>query len=414
MSLSGPGKGSIDYMESALRDIRVVDLSHVLAGPTATMILADLGAEVIHIEPPRGDDAREYAPFAGGVDKDRSGYFISLNRNKKSMVLDLKRPEGKEILRGLISVSDVLVENFRPGTMSALGFGWEEIRRMNSRMIYASISGFGHDALPEYQGRPAYDMVAQAYSGLMSITGPEDGPPCRVGSSIGDIIAGHQAVIGILSALYYRQLTGRGQRYDGSMVDGLFCIMENAVVRYTLGGEIPVALGTAHPSITPFQAFPTQDNWIVIAVGTDKLWAQLCRALSRDDLTEDARFRTNQSRTKNHKALVEIITGVLISKPYAAWAAAFETTGVPYSPVNNIKQICEDPQIKYRDMLVEIEQKEAGKIKIAGSPFKLSETPGKVYRGAPLLGEHTEEILASLLKKTDDDIRKLRKDGVIN
>jgi len=203
-------------MDGALKGVRVIDLSHVLAGPTATMILGDLGAEIIHVEPPKGDDAREYGPYVGRVDKDRSAYFISLNRNKKSLVLDLKQEKGKAILRELIAVGDVIIENFRPGAMEALGFGWEDVQRINPRIIYASISGFGHDALPEYASRPAYDVVVQAYSGLMSITGPEDGPPCRVGSSVGDIIAGHQAVIGILAALYYRTLTGRGQRYDGA------------------------------------------------------------------------------------------------------------------------------------------------------------------------------------------------------
>ena len=275
-------------MEGALNGIRVVDLSHVLAGPTATMILADLGAEVIHIEPPQGDDAREYGPFAGKVDKDHSGYFISLNRNKKSLVLNLKQEKGKEILWDLIKVSDVIMENYRPGTMKNLGFSWEEIHRVNPKIIYASISGFGHNTLPEYSNRPAYDVVAQAYSGLMSVTGPEQGPPCRVGSSMGDIVAGHQAAIGILAALFYRTITGRGQRYDGSMVDGLFSTLENAVVRYTSQGEIPRALGTAHPSITPFQAFRASDDWIIIAIGSDKLWAQFCLVLGRIDLIGDA------------------------------------------------------------------------------------------------------------------------------
>jgi CoA:oxalate CoA-transferase len=400
-------------MERALKGIRVIDLSHVLAGPTATMILADLGAEVIHIEPPRGDDAREYGPFVNGVDKDRSGYFISLNRNKKSLVLDLKQEKGKEILRELIGVGDVIVENFRPGTMDVLGFGWEEVRRINPGIIYASISGFGHETLPEYASRPAYDIVAQAYSGLMSITGPEEGPPCRVGSSIGDIMAGHQAVIGILAALFYRTQTGRGQRYDGSMVDGLFSIMENAVVRYSVEGEIPAPLGTAHPSITPFQAFKTMDDWIIIAIGVDKLWVQLCKVLGREDLNEDARFRTNPLRHKNRDVLIGILSEEIGKRKSADWADIFEKGGIPYSPVNNVKQICEDPQIQYRDMLVEIEQKGIGRMKIAGSPLHLSETPGRVYRGAPALGEHSGEILGSLLKKTGAEIQTLREEGVI-
>jgi CoA:oxalate CoA-transferase len=401
-------------MERALEGIRVIDLSHVLAGPTATMLLADLGAEVIHIEPPRGDDAREYGPFIGGEDKDRSGYFISLNRNKKSLVLDLKTAKGKEILRELVRISDVLVENFRPGTMDVLGFSWEEVHGINPKLIYASISGFGHETLPEYANRPAYDVVAQAYSGLMSITGPEQGPPSRVGSSVGDIVAGHQAAIAILAALFHRTLTGKGQRYDGSMVDGLFSIMENAVVRYTVEGEIPKALGTAHPSITPFQAFPTKDSWIIIAAGADKLWAQFCVTLGRNDLAADARFKTNFLRTKNRAALVEIVSGVLKKKTTAAWAEVFEKGGIPYSPVNNVKQICEDPQIKFRSMLVEIDQPGIGKMQIAGSPLRLSETPGRVYRGAPALGEHSEEILTTLLKKNKKEIESLKAEGIIN
>jgi CoA:oxalate CoA-transferase len=378
------------------------------------MILADLGAEVIHIEPPRGDESRDYGPFLGEVDKDRSGYFMSLNRNKKSLVLDLKQEKGKAILRELIGLGDVIVENFRPGTMEALGFGWEEVRRINPGIIYASISGFGHDALPEYASRPAYDIIAQAYSGLMSITGPEGGPPCRVGSSIGDIMSGYQAAVGILAALCYRTRTGRGQRYDGSMVDGLFSVMENAVVRYTVGGEVPRPLGTAHPSITPFQAFQTKDDWIIVAIGADRLWVQLCGALGREDLSKDERFRTNPSRHENRKDLLAILSAELVKRKSAEWAEIFDRAGVPYSPVNNVKQICEDPQISYRNMLVEIEQKGIGRVKIAGSPLRLSETPGRVYRGAPALGEHSGEILGSLLGKTGAEIESLKAEGVIN
>jgi CoA:oxalate CoA-transferase len=401
-------------MEGALKGIRVIDLSHILAGPTATMILADLGAEVIHVEPPQGDDAREYGPFVGKADKNHSAYFISLNRNKKSIVINLKHQKGKDILRELIKVSDVVVENYRPGTMKNLGFDWEEIKRLNPKTIYASISGFGHDTLPQYSSRPAYDMVAQAYSGLMSITGPEQGPPCRVGASIGDIIAGQQAVIGILAALFYRTITGRGQQYDGSMVDGLFFTLENAVVRYTVGGEMPRALGTAHASIAPFQAFPTKDSWIVIAIGNDKLWAQFCTVVGRNDLIDDVRFRTNPLRAKNREVLVGILTQETTKKTAKQWTDIFEKEGIPYSLVNNIKQICEDPHIEFRNMLAEIEQKGIGRMKIAGSPFRLSETPGSIRHGAPSLGEHTEEILATVLKMSQSEILSLRNEGVIN
>jgi CoA:oxalate CoA-transferase len=401
-------------MAGALEGIKVIDLTHVLAGPTATMILADLGAEVIHIEPPQGDDAREYGPFLQKVDKNHSGYFISLNRNKKSLVLNLKSRKGVEILRELLKVSDVIVENYRPSTMKNLGFDWPAIQQINPKLIYASISGFGHEALPAYAQLPSYDVITQAYSGLMSLTGPENGAPCRVGSSIGDIVAGHQAAIGILAALLYRTQTGRGQWYDGSMVDGLFSTLENAVVRYTSSGEIPKALGTAHPTITPFQAFRARDSWIVVAVGNDKLWARFCATLGRNDLIEDSRFRTNPLRTKNREALAGVLGEELAKKTSQEWMHILEKDGIPCSPVNDIKQISEDPQIQFRDMLVEIEQKEVGRVKIAGSPFRLSETPGKVHSGAPVLGEHTEELLTSVLKLSQSEILSLREEGVIN
>lgn len=401
-------------MEGALKGIRVVDLSHILAGPTATMILADLGAEVIHIEPPYGDGSREYGPFLDRVDKNRSAYFVSISRNKKSMVLNLKHEDGKRILGELIKISDVVVENFRPGVMSKMGFGWPQLQRINPGIVYASISGYGHDALPDYSKRPAYDVVAQAYSGLMSITGPEQGDPCRVGVSIGDIMAGNQAAIGILAALFNRTVTGKGQWYDGSMVDGLFFTLENAVVRYTSKGETARALGTAHPSIAPFQAFRTGDSWIIIAIGGDKLWRQFCNVLERNDLIEDARFQTNPLRSDNRETLVAVLTEELIKKTTEDWVAIFNENGIPCSKVNNIQQICEDPHIQYRNMLVEIEQPGIGKMKIAGSPFRLSETPGRVSRGAPLLGEHTEEILLSLLNMQQPEILRLRKEGVIN
>ena len=328
-------------MARALEGIRVVDLSHVLAAPTTTMYLADLGAEVIHIEPPQGDDSREYGPFAGRPDKNRSGYFISLNRNKKGMVLDLKQEKGKAILRQLIAVSDVVVENFRPTTMRKLGFGWDELRKINPRIIYCSISGFGQDTLPEYAERPSYDMVAQAYSGIMSITGPEGGPPCRVGSSVGDIIAGIQAVVGILAALVYREKTGRGQHLDMSMVDGLFATLENAVARYTINGEIPGPLGGIHPSITPFQGYRTADSWIIAAAGTDQLFARFCSVIGLEGLIDDPWFRTNALRTRNRRELNTILEPVMKTKTTAEWERSFEEAGVPYSPINDIEQISE-------------------------------------------------------------------------
>ena len=401
-------------MARALEGIRVVDLSHVLAAPTTTMYLADLGAEVIHIEPPQGDDSREYGPFAGHPDKNRSGYFISLNRNKKGMVLDLKQEKGKEILRQLIAVSDIVVENYRPTTMRKLGFGWDELRKINPRIIYCSISGFGQDTLPGYAERPSYDMVAQAYSGIMSITGPEGGPPCRVGSSVGDIIAGTQAVVGILAALVYREKTGRGQHLDMSMVDGLFATLENAVARYTISGEIPGPLGGIHPSITPFQGYRTADSWIIAAAGTDQLFAKLCSVMGLEGLIDDPWFRTNPLRTKNRRELNRILEPVMKTKTTAEWERVFEEAGVPYSPINNLQQICDDPHIRHRGMLAEIDQPAVGKMRIVGSSIRLSETPGEVYAPAPLLGQHTEEVLRDVLGYDQTEIDGLKGAGIIN
>lgn len=401
-------------MGKALEGIRVVDLSHVLAAPTCSMFLADLGAEVIHIEPPHGDDAREFGPFIGEPDKNRSGYFISLNRNKKSMVLNLKHEKGKKILHDLISVSDVVLENFRPTTMKKLGFAWEEMQKINPKIIYASICGFGHDTLPGYDTRPAYDMVAQGYSGIMSVTGPEGGPPCRVGTSVGDIIAGHQAVIGILSALVYREKTGEGQFYDGAMVDGLFAVLENAVARYTITGEIPQPIGSAHPSIAPFQGFKTKDSWLITPMGNDNLWAKFCKVLEREDLIHEPKFETNPRRTKNRKELASIIETETVKRTTGQWCELLSGAGLPCSPINDIKDICEDPHIRYRKMLVEIDQPRVGKMKIAGSPIRLSETPGSVYAPAPLLGEHSDSILKEILGYAQTEIDALKQEGVIN
>ncbi|HYL81330.1 MAG TPA: CaiB/BaiF CoA-transferase family protein [Candidatus Acidoferrum sp.] len=401
-------------MARALEGVRVVDLSHVLAAPTTSMYLADLGAEVIHIEREIGDDAREFGPFIGGHDKNRSAYFISLNRNKKSLVLDLKSPQGREILRELIRVSDVVIENYRPDTMDKLGFGWEKLQQINPRVIYCSICGFGHDSLPECAGRPAYDMVAQAYSGLMSITGPEGGPPCRVGSSVGDIIAGLQATIGILAALRHRERSGRGQYVDIAMVDGLFSVLENAVARYVNTGEVPGPLGGAHPSITPFQGFQGKDGqWVIAAVGNDKLWVQFCELLDRLDLADHPKFKTNPLRCDNRKDLIPILEGEMAKKTAREWCALFEKHTIPYSPINNLQEICEDPHIAHPKMLVEIDQPVVGKMQVCASPLKLSETPGEVYAPAPMLGEHSEEILREVLGFSREKIAGLKAAGII-
>jgi CoA:oxalate CoA-transferase len=402
-------------MAGPLEGIRVADLSHVLAAPFTTMILADLGAEVIKVEPFIGDDSREFGPFIKEKDGTavQSGYFISINRNKKSICVDLKQPGGKKILEDLIKTADVLIENYRPDTMTKLGFSFEAISRINPCIIYCSICGFGHDAPPEFASKPAYDMVAQAYSGLMSITGPEGGPPCRVGSSIGDIMAGHQAAIGILSALWHRQKTGRGQHVDASMVDGLVYTLENAIARYTILGEIPQPIGSAHPTITPFQGFKASDGWIIAPIGNDKLWASFCKAIDREDLTNHPDYKTNPLRCKNKPALIPILDEVIKTKTTTQWFEIFDEYGLPYSPLNNMEQVVNDPVINYRGMIAEIDQPKVGRMKIVGTPFHLSETPSSIKTPAPLLGQHTDEILSQLLKYSDEEITELRKKNTI-
>ena len=396
--------------DRALEGVRIADLSHVLAAPTASMILADLGAEVIHIEPPFGDDARQFGPFIG----EQSAYFISINRNKKSLVIDLKQDQGKAILRDLIGLCDVVLENFKPGTMKKLGFSYEDCREINPSIIYASISGFGHDVPPEYADKPAYDMIAQAYSGVMSICGPEGGPPVRVGTSIGDIIAGHQCAISILAAIRHRDRTGEGQRIDQSMVDGLLYVLENALVRYTVGGEIPKPLGTMHPSVTPFQAFPSKDGWIVIAVGNDSIWRRFCIAVQLPKLLEDERFKSNLLRTQHRDQLIPMLENTLRQRSTAVWLEALRNEGVPCSPIHSIDQIVNDPVVTHRQMLATVEQPGAGRVNIAASPFRMSVTPAQVYAHAPMLGEHTVEVLQDLLGYSEDSIRSLREQRIVS
>jgi len=388
-------------MARALEGLTVVDLSHVLAAPFCTMILADLGADVIKIEPPSGDDSRAFGPFVAEEDdasKKQSGYFISINRNKRSTCVNLKSEGGKDILRDMIAKADVIVENYRPSAMKKLGFGYDELRKINTRIIYCSICGFGHDSLPEFASTPAYDMIAQAQSGLMSITGPLGGPPVRVGSSMGDIIAGHQGAIGILAALEYRRRTGVGQHVDISMVDSLVYTLENAIVRYTLEGEVPQPLGSAHPTITPFQGFEAKDGkFVITAIGNDNLWVKFCKVLGREDLAEHELYLDNGLRTKNRDSLITILKKEMLKRSSDEWIAALTAAGLPNSPINTIDKVLEDRNLKHRNMIVTVEQPKVGPITMAGSPFHLSETPGDVHSPAPMLGEHTREVLSGFL-----------------
>ncbi len=395
-------------MDKPLKGIRILDLGHVLAMPTCTMQLADLGAEVIKIERPGiGDDSRYFGPFKNK----ESAYFISINRNKKSITLDLKKDQGKKIFKDLVKISDVVTENHRPNTMQKLGLGYETLKAINPQIIYASICGFGHKTV--YPGRPGYDVIAQATGGIMAITGQVDGPPTRVGSSIGDIFSGSFATIGILAALRVKEKTGLGQQVDIAMMDAVVSVLENAVVRYTVTGEIPQRTGSAHPSIAPFDVFEAQDGWFVIGVGNDMLWERFCKAINKTDLLNDSRFTTNPKRSENYEELKPIITEWSKEKTVEETLNILLNAGVPVGEVNTIDKIVDDPNIKLREMIVEVEHPLAGKVKITDNPIKLSLTPGKVEKASPLLGQHTEEILKELLNLSKEDIKSLKKEGVV-
>ena len=362
--------------DGPLAGIVVVDLTRVLAGPFCTMQLVDLGARVIKVErPDGGDDARQIGPFVGG----KSAYFSSLNRGKQSIALDLKAAPDREIFEKLLARADVLVENFRPGTMEKLGYGWEDLRRRFPRLIYAAVSGFGHTG--PYAPRPAYDIVVQGMGGIMSLTGQPGGEPARVGTSLGDIVAGLFTTIGINAALASRESSGLGTKIDVSMLDSQVAILENAIARYTATGSVPGPLGTRHPSITPFAAFAAKDTHVIIAAGNDALFRTLCTSLERQELAEDPRFATNDLRTQHEAALREELESALRSRTAAEWLEVLQPAGVPCGPINDVEQVLADPQIRARNMLVRVEDPEAGTLEMAGNPIKFSSHPDPETRG---------------------------------
>lgn len=389
-------------MSMALSGIRVIDLTRVLAGPYSTMILADLGAEVIKIERPgEGDDSRSYGPYQNG----ESAYFMSLNRNKRSITLDLKQEQGKEIFHRLIEQADVLVENYRPGAMERLGLGYEQLREVNPRLVYAAISGFGHTG--PYSGRAAYDGVVQAMGGIMSITGTEGGKPTRVGPSIGDLGAGLFGTIGILAALESRHQTGQGQKVDVAMLDCQVALLENAISRYLVTNEIPRPAGNRHSSIVPFEPFQTADGEVMVAAGNDTLWRKLCMAIEQPQLADDPRFLTNPLRSQHYGELKPVLDTAFAAKTSADWLAALERAGVPNGPINSVDQVIRDPQVLAREMIVSVQHPVAGKVTMPGIPVKLSDTPGSIRMAAPTLGQSTAEILQEL-GYTNEQIAEMR------
>jgi CoA:oxalate CoA-transferase len=397
-------------MPGPLEGVTILDLTWVLSGPYASMLMCDLGAEVIKLErPPRGDVARTTLPVKNG----ESGYFFSINRGKKSMSIDLTKDEGKQLFFRLIEKVDVVMENFTPGSMDKLGLGYETLRQRNPRLIYAATSGFGQTGPDRL--RPALDIVVQGMGGVMSITGHPGGPPARPGLSLGDIAGGMFTAIGVLSALHERERSGEGQMVDISMLDCQIAILENAFMRYYVTGEIPGPIGTRHPAATPFQAFPTKDGYIVLAVswGVENQWELFCAIIERPEVINDPRFDTPHARTANHAELEPLLNDALMQRATAAWIKEFDEIGLPCGPLNNIPQAAALPQVIARNMLVEVDHPQIGKIPLANTPVKLSRTPGGIKGTSPSLGQHTDETLRSLLGLSDEEIARLRESGVV-
>lgn len=392
----------------ALEGVKVLDLTQAYSGPFCTMHLADHGAEVIKIERPGiGDQSRTWGPIVNNY----SAYYAFLNRNKKGITLNLRSEQGREIFLKLVEDADVVCENFRVGTMEKLNLGYDVLKQRNPRLIYASISGFGLNG--PLAKLPAYDIVAQAMSGLMSITGFPDNPPTKVGPSIGDNYTGTYMALGICMALYHREKTGQGQRIDIAMVDTLFSILENAVVEYTVAGNVPYRRGNADPGIAPFDSFMAKDGMIVMGVGTDAMWAKLCDLMNKPELVDDPRFRTNDDRCKNYlpdlKEIIENYTQTLTCKELEK---VMNEAGIPFGFIYTVAEAANHPQLKEREMLVEVEDPVLGKIKIPGVPIKMHATPGSVEHPAPTLGQHNQEIL-SKIGYSEEMIRNFLQNGII-
>ncbi len=391
-----------------LHGVVVLDATQVMAGPFCTLLLADMGADVIKVEKPQGgDDSRAMGPpFIHG----ESAAFLAVNRNKRSVALNLKSEEGRDLFRRLVRQSDILVENFRPGTMENLGLHYEAIRAINPPIIYCSISGFGQTG--PYRGRGGFDLIAQGMSGLISVTGHPGGPPTKVAVPISDLNAGIYAAYGILAAYVHRLKTGEGQHVDTSLLEGAIAYTFWQSSIYFASGEIPRPMGSAHQLNAPYQVFETRDGAICIGAATQSPWEKLCGVLERQDLLHDPRFLTNADRIQHYLELAEILQRIFLERDTVEWLSHLERAGVPAGPIYNMAQVYEDPHVRARDMLVELEHPVAGKIKNIGIPVKLSLTPGQIRRPAPLLGQHTDEILV-WLGLDPSEIARLRKSGII-
>ncbi len=393
---------------SALADITVLDLSHALAGPFASTMLGDYGAEIIKIEPLDGEIARAWGPPFYG---DEAAYFVNLNRNKKSVAIDLKHPDGKALFFRLLDRADVVLENLRVGTVAKLGIDYARVRERQPRIVYCSISGFGQDG--PYRDRAALDLVVQAESGMISITGEPGGSGVRAGVSIADITAGMYAAFGILAALHARQTSGRGQFIDVSMLEGQLGILSGMVGAFFADRIVPGPLGTAYGALLPYQTFRTKTRDIAIGIGSDKLWRTFCPLVGLGQMLDDQRYVTNARRNANRLSLVAALQEAFLTRTYEEWEAVLPPAGIPMGAINTIDQVVDHAQVRARGALVENTHPAAGTIQMTGPPVRMSETPGAVRTPAPLLGEHTEEVLKNRLSMTDDEIASLRAAGAI-
>ena len=394
-----------------LENIRILDITRALAGPYCTMMLGDLGADVIKVERPiSGDETRGWGPpFVGepyGPYPGESAYFIAANRNKRSITVNIQSKEGREIIRKLASLSDVLVENYRTGDLDRLGLGYPDLHKSHPKLIYCSISGYGRTG--PYADRPGYDAIIQGEGGMMSITGPVEGPPSRVGIPITDITSGMFAATAILAALRARDITGEGQLVDISLFDAHLALLTNVASNYLVGGAPPRRLGNAHPNLVPYDSFSARDGWFILGVANEKQWGQLCDMLNRPDLKADERFASNGKRVTNRVALVEELNTTFAQKNVDDWLADLVKAGLPCGRINSIPEVFDHPQAKAREMTLETEHASAGTVRLPGFPYKLSGTPAELHRPPPLLGEHTEEVLTGLLEYSSEDVASLR------
>ena len=394
-------------MAPALEGIKVLDLTRTLAGPFCTMMLGDMGADVIKVEEPfQGDETRSWPPFWNGV----SAQFLPFNRNKRDITLNLKNPQAITICLKLASQADVMVENFRSGTVDRLGIGYETVGSLNPRIIYCSISGFGRTG--PLADKPGYDLMAQAYGGLMSLTGEPGGSPIRTGYSVADLFTGMIAYASITTALVARERSGRGQYLEASLLESLVAVMSYHATCYLATGQPPQPLGSAHPSVAPYQAFPTSDSYFVLGVANDGQWHRFCQALELTGLVEDPRFKHNVDRVKHRRELESILSGIFRTRTTAEWINVIEAAGVPCSPINSVPDLLKDPQVMAREMMVSVPHSQVPELRMPANPMNLYDTPPSVRYPPPALGEHNLEVLSEL-GYAEAEIAQLKEEGAI-